>query len=326
MVRTRAGRAILARMPGTFTLAHISDVHLAAMDRLRPADLLSKRALGYLSWRLRRRHKHRPDIVDALVRDLRAVAPDHVAVTGDLTTLGLPDEFAAGRRWLDALGSPATITVVPGNHDAYVREPWSRTMAAWAPYMASDGASPDTASAFPSVRRRGPVALVGLSSARPSPPGLAVGRVGADQLRRLDACLEREGDERRFRVLLVHHPPVAGAVSWRKRLTDAAALRAVLARRGVELVLHGHAHVTRLAHVATPAGPAPVVGAASASLAPGPGGRGARYNVYSIESRDGGWQVRGSVRAYLDDERGFAPESEPGLLTPEAGPVARVAR
>ena len=67
------------------TLAHVSDLHATPVEVRRVADFLGKRALGWLSWRLRRRHHHRPEALEALAADLRATAPDHTAVTGDVT-------------------------------------------------------------------------------------------------------------------------------------------------------------------------------------------------------------------------------------------------
>ena len=169
---------------------------------------------------------------------------DHIAVTGDLTHLGLPQEFREAATWLARLGKPEAITVVPGNHDAYVRESWRETFAQWSAYMRGDGAGetngPDDA--FPSLRIRREVALIGLSTARPSAPFLATGRLGERQLQRLDRMLAQTAGSGLFRVVLLHHPPAAHTVRWRKSLLDGAALRDVLARHGAELVLHGHAH------------------------------------------------------------------------------------
>jgi len=72
-----------------YTLAHLSDPHLAPLPAPRVADLASKRVLGYLHWR-RTRHKiHRREQVDLLVRDLHAQAADHVVVTGDLVNIAI---------------------------------------------------------------------------------------------------------------------------------------------------------------------------------------------------------------------------------------------
>ena len=110
--------------PRMLTFAQLSDPHLSSPAPVRATDLLGKRALGYLSWRLARRHRHLAEVLAALVQDLRAAQADHVVVTGDLTHLGLPHEFEQARRWLDALGPAPALSVVPGNHDAYARSEW----------------------------------------------------------------------------------------------------------------------------------------------------------------------------------------------------------
>lgn len=260
---------------GVFTLAHLSDPHLSSLEGIRCKDLLNKRALGYLSWRARRRAEHRPEILTALLRDLAAIGPEHVVVTGDMTHIGLPDEFHQVSQWLRRLGPPEQVTVIPGNHDAYVATAWQQTFALWQPYMTSDSADEPGAALFPSLRVRGPVALIGLSTARPSGPFSAVGSIGDSQLQRLEQLLRRLRRQGLFRVLLLHHPPQPAAVKWSKRLTDSAGLREVVARHGVDLILHGHAHYPLWGELATPVGTAPVIGVASASAQghkPGTGG------------------------------------------------------
>src|SRR5262245_7880467 len=103
-----------------FVLAHLSDPHLAPLPRVRFAELLSKRGLGYINWLRKRRSIHRADVLSALVSDLKGQGPDHIAVTGDLVNLSLTNEFKPARDWLGGLGGPRDVTAVPGNHDAYV--------------------------------------------------------------------------------------------------------------------------------------------------------------------------------------------------------------
>jgi len=77
-----------ADVMAAFTLAHLSDPHLPPLPAARLRDLLGKRALGYLNW-TRNRHKYqRREVLDALVSDMQAQAPDHIAITGDLVLLG----------------------------------------------------------------------------------------------------------------------------------------------------------------------------------------------------------------------------------------------
>ena len=125
-------------MTDTFTLAHLSDPHLPPLPAARLRDLTGKRALGYLNW-TRNRHKyHRREVLDALVADMQAQRPDHIAVTGDLVNLALEAEFAPAQAWLESVGTPQQVTVVPGNHDAYVRATRHRFAGAFEQYLRGD--------------------------------------------------------------------------------------------------------------------------------------------------------------------------------------------
>jgi 3',5'-cyclic AMP phosphodiesterase CpdA len=305
-------------MNNGFRFAHLSDLHLSSLAGVKLPDLLSKRALGYISWRLRRRRLHTPEVLDALLGDLRGLTLDHTVITGDLTHIGLPTEFQQAREWLDSLGSPTDVTLVPGNHDAYVRASWDTTFALWTPYMVSDSglsAGPDLRSAhstFPAVRKRSFAALIGVSSARPSAPFLASGSLGAVQLERLNDVLG-ELRQKLFRVLLIHHPPMPGAVGWRKRLTDEAQLRSVMARHGVELVLHGHTHRASAMRYQTASRPIPIIGAPSATARGSKPGHRAQYHVYDVRPLPTGWEIRVSFRVYSPPHRRFLAENGPIL-------------
>ncbi len=225
-----------------FTLAHLSDPHVPSPLSVGLSALATKRAFGYWSWRRRRVYIHSTRVLDALTQDLAETAPDHVAVTGDLVNISLPSEFTAAALWLEALGGADRVSVVPGNHDAYVAVPWEQSWGLWRAYMASEseaghGVPVAGPADFPYVRRRGRIAIVGLCTALPTPPGWASGRLGRDQLARLGGILEALGDAGLCRVVLLHHPPIEGDNAPRKRLTDAAALQRVVARHGAELLL-----------------------------------------------------------------------------------------
>ena len=105
-----------------FTLAHLSDPHLAPLPAPRWRDLIGKRVTGYINWQRKRRFIHDAEVLGKIVADLKAQAPDHIAVTGDLANIALAEEFARGRDWLQDLGAPHDVSLVPGNHDAYVRQ------------------------------------------------------------------------------------------------------------------------------------------------------------------------------------------------------------
>ncbi len=295
-------------------LVHFSDPHLTDLTGVRRRELLSKRVLGYLSWRTHRRHVHRAEVLEALLSDLREVAADQIVITGDLTHIGLPREFRQVAAWLPRVGEPDRVFLIPGNHDAYVAEPWNETFALWAPYLASDAGTPEASESgrgpLPTLRVRDGVALIGVSTACPSAPFMATGRLGRTQLQALARVLRATGERGLCRVLLIHHPPVPGSIRWRKRLTDARALGAVLADHGVELVLHGHAHRDSRLWLQTPSGQAPVIGARSASLDGHDVGRRAQYHVLRLSRRPFGWRMRLSVREYAPGTAGFAAAGE----------------
>ena len=273
-----------------FTLAHLSDPHLAPLPKPRLIELAGKRVLGYINW-TRNRHKYqRREVLDALVADMKAQAPDHIAVTGDLVNLALEAEFAPARAWLDEVGPPDRVTTIPGNHDAYVRATSHRFGETFAPYLAGD----DGRVGFPSVRRRGPLALISLSTAVPTLPLLATGTLGRDQLASLEALLDRLATEDVFRVLLVHHPLKSDA--RQKRMTDAPALLALLKRHGVELVLHGHDHVHSTIWIDGPNGNIPVLGVPSASALAHGHYPAAAYNLLRIQKDNAGWHCEQTVR------------------------------
>jgi 3',5'-cyclic AMP phosphodiesterase CpdA len=276
-----------------FTLAHLSDPHLAPLPAPRLRDLAGKRALGYLNWKRNRQKVHKRDVLDMLVSDMQAQVPDHIAITGDLVNLALEAEFAPSRAWLESVGTPDRVTVIPGNHDAYVRATQHRFEQAWGNYLWGDDA-PDGGPTFPSLRRRGPLALVSVSSAVPTPPLMATGRLGRDQLEALERMLTRLAAEQAFRVLLIHHP--LRSQSHIKRLTDSSDLLAVVRRHGVELILHGHDHVHSTIWAEGPTGSIPAIGVPSASAVAHGRYPAAAYNLFSVEREGNAWRCEQTVR------------------------------
>jgi 3',5'-cyclic AMP phosphodiesterase CpdA len=287
-------------------LAHISDLHLCRLPAVIWPQLANKRLLSYLSWQLRRRRSHVEIVLDALARDLHEVGPDHIAITGDLVNLALPAEFAEAGAWLRRLGPPEWISLVPGNHDALVAvlpgDGWNH----WRAYATSDPGSEGPRDAdFPFLRRRDPLALVGLSTALPSGLGFATGRIGTDQLTRLDEMLERLESERCCRVLLAHHSPIDGHSRRRRRLVDAARLRHCIARRGADLILHGHEHAFSFGQVTGPDGPIPVFGSPSASRFSAQPDLMAQYQFYEIDQSAGAWRIAAESRIYSSTSESF---------------------
>ncbi|MFO7495302.1 MAG: metallophosphoesterase [Desulfobacterales bacterium] len=298
-----------------FKLVHLSDFHLCRAHAAPLTAWVNKRALSYLAWQTHRRRENLPAVLSAMIDALAKLAWDQVVVTGDLTQLGLPAEFRLARRYLEAIGPPERVLVVPGNHDVLVKTPFTDSFARWSDYMFSGGGPP----VFPTLRIRRQVALIGLSSAHATWPFSAAGSLGEPQRRRLAQILTETGRQGYFRVLLLHHPLLPGQVSRRKRLTDAAALRALLRQHGAELVLHGHAHRDLRGALAGPAGEIPVLGLPSTSAAHPSEDRRACFRIFSIYRTSAAWAIELQDHAYTTSGRIVARPPQYSLI-PAATP------
>ena len=296
-------------------LAHTSDWHTTQLraDFRELRSFIGKRGIGWLSWWLRRRQEYRPELLGLLLGDLVAREPDHIAVTGDLTHLGLEAELLEAATWLAQLGPPDRVSLVPGNHDAYCGPLRGRGLEAWLPYLRGSEAGREGPAAlpeapnfvtYPSLSICDGVALIGLASPTRSSLPVSWGRIGGSQLERLDALLAELERRELCRVVLVHHPPLPHMVSADRRLLDTAALGDVLRRRGAELLLHGHLHRTCFQWLEGPAGSIPSVGVRSGSARGKQRERRAQYHLYRIERSGAGFRIGLEIRGlapYGDD-------------------------
>jgi len=276
----------------TFTLAHLSDIHLGPLPAVSARDLMSKRLTGYINWHRSRAGALAEATLERVTHAAAESGADHFAVTGDLTNLALEAELRASALWLGELGAPDRISVVPGNHDAYVRGALDHVFQAWAPWMTGDdGNAPASNDEFPFVRVRGPVAIIGASSAVATPAFVAAGRFEGTQARNLRRALDETGKAGLFRIVLIHHPPVRGATIPRKRLYGITLFQSVIAEAGAELVLHGHTHLAQRHAIAGPQGAqVPVIGVPAAGQSPGARRPPGAYNLFAIDGAPGGWR------------------------------------
>ena len=285
----------------TFLLAHLSDLHLGPLARPRLRDLAGKRLTGWMNWQHSRAHVHNMEVLDALIADIHAQKPDHIAVTGDLANIGLPDEFTLARTVMERMGQARDVSFTPGNHDAYAPSSLPHLARAFLPWTTGDDGP---GAAYPYLRVRGTVALIGLSSGVPTAPFIASGRLGSAQRTALARLLDDARARQLTRVVLLHHPPHREGASMGRGLTDARAFETLIARHGAELILHGHNHRLSVSHLRGPdRRPTPVVGVASASAAGGSRTHRAGYNLFRIDRSDGATVISARTRGLMDDRR-----------------------
>lgn len=289
-----------------FTLAHLSDPHLGPLPAIPLRQMLNKRLTGVLNWHRGRGESHSMGVLESLCLHLKRQKPTHIAVTGDISNLGMEAEFQRARAWLDNLGTADQVSFVPGNHDAYLGQSLPALHHALDGFMTNDNGQFE---GFPYVRLRGAVALIGLSSAVPTAPLMASGALGTEQRIRLRKVLSFLKQQNLARVLLIHHPPHRSGASLTRRLRDAGALTDILAETGVDLVLHGHNHTHEIARLKGPDGPIPVWGAPSAS-ASGRKGHHAGYHLFHFDMTEKGIAI--SAQVFLADDSGAIADS--GLM------------
>lgn len=276
-------------------LAHCSDLHLLSHDGARWLELANKRWIGAMNLLSNRSRHYHVAAFDDMIDDLNANGIDHVLCTGDVTNLALRQEFEFARaKFAKLSGGPEHVTVIPGNHDAYVGAgiplfgevfaDLCTTDAGWE-WTEADAAPRETPAQlhWPIVRVRGELAIIGLSTSRATPWFTAYGRVDTGQLARLGRVL---GDPRlagKVRVIAIHHPPAGKRAESKIRgLRDHAAFAEVIGAHGAELVVHGHEHRDMTETIAGPHGPVTVRGIPSGTYHHNKPDKTARYRLFEI--------------------------------------------
>jgi 3',5'-cyclic AMP phosphodiesterase CpdA len=193
------------------TLVHLSDLHFGRVDHA---------------------------LVQPLIDAVRALAPDVVVVSGDLTQRARSMQFIEARAFLEALPEPRIV--VPGNHDVPLWNPFARFGRPLAKYRLH--ISNDLEPFF----RDGEIAVLGLNTAR----SLTIknGRINQQQLHTLRT---RFGPVERgiIKILATHHPFDLPVGCDEDDLVGRAELSMrALAACQVDILLAGHLHVSHTGH------------------------------------------------------------------------------
>lgn len=195
------------------TIAHLSDLHFGAAD-------------------------HR--LVAAVTETIRALAPDVVAVSGDLTQRARRRQFLAARRFLDELGFPCVV--VPGNHDVPLYNVFARFAAPRAGFRRHIAAD-----RYPSIHDD-EVLVIGADTTRSFT--IKDGGLRPADLAHLLGALAA-APPRAVKVVVCHHPFDRSGLGghW----TRPAAVRDAVKRlveAGTDILLTGHLHVSGAGHTA----------------------------------------------------------------------------
>ena len=172
----------------------------------------------------------RPELLAPLLAQANALAPDLVAISGDLTQRARSDQFRQARAFIDALDAP--VLVVPGNHDIPLHDPVARILRPWRNYtrIISDDLEPDYIDDN--------IAVLGVNTVyRFSHQS---GRFTRRALARI--AREFEGAGARTRIIVAHHPLEHRATDTKKPMRGAARALERLPGLGADMILTGHLH------------------------------------------------------------------------------------
>ncbi len=257
-------------------LMHISDLHFHRLPR-QPGRYFSKRALGALNLALRRQRQFPLERAQRLVERLLALEWQHLLISGDLTQLGTPEEFALAREVLAPLLARGSerVTVLPGNHDRYVPEPPGAGAfeTAFAEFAPRDG--------LRTRRLSERWWLAAWDSAQPAPWYSAAGRVPPQILAATEAWLA--GLPADARVIVANHYAAFFPPPHRYRpshdLANQDTVTQWLLRQPVRLYLHGHIHHNWVHTVTGDHGALTAVNSASSTQRPRPGDASAFHRI-----------------------------------------------
>ncbi len=220
-------------------IIHVSDIHFWRYS-INPLKLMSKRLVGMAALALGRARRFRLERVAELVERVNSLKPDHLLITGDLTTTALPSEFLDARKALAPwLTDPHRVSVLPGNHDRYTLTAhhsrlFERHFGAYAP-----------AARFPWVRQLD--ANTAILALDPTRAGLsASGKLPNRQRERAKQLLESANQKWDRLVIACHYPasvPPQFARDYAKKpLVNAATVKDWLRTIGPHLYCCGHVH------------------------------------------------------------------------------------
>ena len=229
-----------------FKIVHISDIHLPLYN-IKPkiSQLFSKRIFGYLNWVLIRKKKLNTYDINKLINIINNQYFDHIIITGDIVNIALPEEIQVANKYLKLLNNKNNISIVPGNHEAYVKKSLNKILNEWSIYMKDDFNHliiNNNKNQFPYLKIKNNIAIIGLSTACSSLPGLAIGKIGIKQINKLIKILKFLSKYSIFKILIMHHPPYNNKSYWNKRLIDSSTLLDIIKCYEIHLILHGHMH------------------------------------------------------------------------------------
>jgi 3',5'-cyclic AMP phosphodiesterase CpdA len=195
------------------TIVHLSDIHFGRVDEA---------------------------VITPLIETLNRIAPDLVAISGDLTQRARSHQFRAARAFLDALPQPQIV--VPGNHDVPLHNVFARFFQPLHKYRRyiTDDLRP--------LHSDDEIAVLGVNTARSST--IKGGRINQEQVDWMRERLCAFAPEV-VKIVVSHHPfDIPEGHDERNLVGRARMAMDHLASCGADVFLAGHLHVSHTTHSA----------------------------------------------------------------------------
>ena len=175
-----------------------------------------------------------PPVVQALERLARERRPDLLVFSGDMTQRARPAEFAAARRFCDALAITPMLAL-PGNHDVPLLNVLARAVRPYRNYLQAFGPRLE-----PTVETDD-FLVIGVNTTRAARH--KNGEVSAEQVQRVTGQLQ-VARGRQLRIVVTHQPAdVIRSQDEHDRLRGAEPALQAWSGAGADLVLGGHIHL-----------------------------------------------------------------------------------
>lgn len=228
-------------------LAHLSDLHMLERDHHKRRGL-SRTRLQFLSTGAALDAEARLQRATRLLQLAQRGGADHILLTGDLTEDGVDSQFEMLAEALDLSGvEPERVTLLPGNHDAYVDfHAFDRALAG--PLKAFRATSHDRARTVLDDAVIVPISttIEGQWFTR------SRGAIRLDDVARIRRVASDPISRERAVVVAQHHPPSHHplfAVEWFDGVDNVTAMRDLLQERARVHILHGHTHRRATKHL-----------------------------------------------------------------------------
>jgi 3',5'-cyclic AMP phosphodiesterase CpdA len=266
-------------------------------------------------------HFGRPAVaeqLDSLKSSIVELAPDAVAVSGDLTQRCSTSEFVKARAYLDEIRETAPVIVIPGNHDvrwigAVARnlDIWRKTAHEFKYSKYTRYISPELNPSLEVSETPG-VVIAGCNTAHGISRGSltrrfrdlgVIGHVNQRDLRKVEEAFAEAAPDA-ARVVMIHHNPIRGETSGRHGLANTKQALSAFANLGTELVLCGHDHQEAV-HTVEEGAPGLVVSTSGTISNRLRAGRPSSFNLVEIDQRE----LHITTHSWRNPQ-GFAPSRE----------------